>query len=162
MKKFLLFLVILLFSTNAYAWHYATYPGNHFAYRNSNTQKFHQPSNVRIMYLDPVQIILDNPEEVAGLQKYVRKYVANWQNDGPLLYIPNRRDCDDFACILKGQMAYYGFGNMLGIMLDWAEGHAVDVFWYDPGKNGNATLMVIEPQSGKVYKCPNDWADVIW
>ena len=163
-KKILFFIVIMEFFlySFAYSWHYAIYPGNYFAYRDVDTQKFYQPGGVTIWYLDPVQIVLDDPKEVIGLQQYVRKYIANLQNGGPLEYVPNRRDCDDFACILKGQMAYYGFGNLFGVMLDWVKAHAVDVFWYDPRNDGNATLMVIEPQNGKVYKCPNDWANVIW
>ena len=102
------------------------------------------PPGLDVMWLDPIQKVA-NSWDVWFLQDYAYKYTV------PIPYEPNKRDCDDIACIYKAVLAYLGYGNAVGIVFDLTMGHAYNCFWLDEEGNGSVHLWAIDPQNGSVW-----------
>ena len=76
------------------------------------------------------------------------KYIAD------LHYVPERRDCDDFSIMLKGWLAFQGFGNVtvLPIEVNLYKGnvtktaHAINLIVTDEHK-----VLGFEPQEGHTF-----------
>lgn len=63
-------------------------------------------------------------------------------------YTQDTRDCDDFAVILKGELARDYMFNGCGIVMDTSGGHAYNaILTYD--KNGRLKFLPFEPQNDK-------------
>jgi len=102
--------------------------------------EFERPPNFAQIYWDTWQIILTNPEEETLLFRWVRGVTAS------LGYIRTQRDCDDFAIIAKAVLAYEGFGNALGLVIDYSMNHAYNCYWY-LSLDEKIVLKRLEPQN---------------
>lgn len=106
---------------------------------NYNTLDFVMPQDFDIIHWDNWQIILTDTEEVRIIMNWLAPIAAQLQ------YIPEQRDCDDFAIIAKGVLAYEGYGNVLGLVVDYTKAHAYNCYWW-LDDDGKIVLRMIEPQ----------------
>ena len=142
--------VALMVSSQAFAWEKMdirtgeiTRPGNTFDMYEAAVKS---PANVHIMYLDPKQIIVNSWDNVWFLQNIAYDYTVS------IPYIKNRRDCDGIACIYKAILAYMGYDNVVGLVIDRTMHHAYDAFWWDKKNNGHVWLWAIDPQTGDMWQ----------
>ena len=123
---------------------------------NYDPSDFVMPEHFDMVHWDNWQIVLTDPDEVW--------LVINWLTPvtTSISYIPERRDCDDYAIIAKGVLAYEGFGNAIGLVIDYTKAHAYNCYWWlqDDGK---IVLRKIEPQV-PMFPCgfPMDHEGVIY
>lgn len=107
---------------------------------NHSLVEFKRPPHFTQVCWDTWRIVLTNEEEEELLFSWVRDVVES------LDYIKTRRDCDDFAIIAKAVLAYEGYGNALGLVIDYSMNHAYNAYWFML-PDGLIILKRLEPQN---------------
>jgi len=89
--------------------------------------------------------------QYAALPVETWEKILLWSRVDSPRYVSERRDCDDFAMALRGELPLKCQANGIGVVLDWSGGHAYNAILI---RRDDDTIEVgaIEPQSDRLIK----------
>lgn len=98
-------------------------------------------NRLRPKFLDKKFKVLDLPT--------VKKFLA-WDKTDKLKYIPEFRDCEDFAKIVSAHASEHFAVNSFGVVIDLSGKHAYNLVPYHTKRGLN--VLVFEPQTDQPIK----------
>ena len=94
-----------------------------------------------------MQILLLDREYTA-LPLKVWERILEWSDVDRIDYVSEKRDCDNFAIALSGQVGLRLAVNGIGLVVDYSGGHAYNCILVREGND--LTLRIVEPQTDRM------------